>query len=207
MALIWYNYIYNYKLSKEEIALKYENERKYRIPDIYIFKKLVSQAFDEWLILQWYDKNGLRTRLEIKKGEKVWTTNLKKEIKKGLREEEEGFIKEEDIDFDNLKSQRMVMKKRYLLNKDPEIVVDELLNPDNCIRYKKEISEIMYLLEIEEKGKKVDLTKFLMDFLGDIFWKLEDLTYLDGYNNSDFAGEHQCDLNKIIGCEKSKWEN
>jgi hypothetical protein len=92
----------------------------------------------------------------------------------------------------------MVMKKRYLLNKDPEIVVDELLNPDNCIMYKKEFSEIMYLLEIEEKGKKVDLTKFLMDFLGDVFWKLEDLTYLDGYNNSDFAGEHQCDLNKIV---------
>jgi hypothetical protein len=64
--------------------------------------------------------------------------------------------------------------------------------------YKKEFSEIMYLLEIEEKGKKVDLTKFLMDFLGDVFWKLEDLTYLDGYNNSDFAGEHQCDLNKIV---------
>ncbi|POZ92492.1 hypothetical protein [Petrotoga halophila] len=178
--------------------MKYENERKYRIPDKYIFKKLVSLAFDEWLILQWYDKKGLRTRLEIKKGEKVWTTNLKKEIKKGLREEEEGFIKEEEIDFDKLKSQRMVMKKRYLLNKDPEIVVDELLNPDNCIMYKKEFSEIMYLLEIEEKGKKVDLTKFLMDFLGDVFWKLEDLTYLDGYNNSDFAGEHQCDLNKIV---------
>jgi hypothetical protein len=178
--------------------LKYENERKYRIPDIYLFKKLISISFDEWLILQWYDKNGLRTRLEIKKGEKVWTTNLKKEIKKGLREEEEGFIKEEEIDFDNLKNQRMVMKKRYLLNKDPEIVIDELMNPDNCIRYKKEFSDIMYLLEIEEKGKKVDLTKFLMDFLGDIFWKLEDLTYLDGYNNSDFAGEHECDLNKLF---------
>ncbi|MDK2829370.1 MAG: hypothetical protein PWP67_2190, partial [Clostridium butyricum] len=26
--------------SKEEIALKYENERKYRIPDKYTFKKL-----------------------------------------------------------------------------------------------------------------------------------------------------------------------
>lgn len=179
--------------------MKYENERKYRIPDKYIFKKLVSLAFDEWLILQWYDKKGLRTRLEIKKGEKVWTTNLKKEIKKGLREEEEDFLNEKEIDFDNLKSQRMVMKKRYLLNKDPEIVVDELLNPDNCIMYKKEFSEIMYLLEIEEKEKKVDLTEFLMDFLGDVFWKLEDLTYLDGYNNSDFAGEHQCDLNKLIG--------
>jgi hypothetical protein len=198
MVLIWYNYIYNYKSSKEEIALKYENERKYRIPDKYIFKKLVSLAFDEWLILQWYDKKGLRTRLEIKKGEKVWTTNLKKEIKKGLREEEEDFLNEKEIDFDNLKSQRMVMKKRYLLNKDPEIVIDELMNPDNCIRYKKEFSDIMYLLEIEEKEKKVDLTKFLMDFLGDIFWKLEDLTYLDGYNNSDFAGEHECDLNKLF---------
>ncbi len=179
--------------------MKYENERKYRIPDIYLFKKLISISFEEWLILQWYDKNGLRTRLEIKKGEKVWTTNLKKEIKKGLREEEEGFIKEEEIDFDNLKNQKMVMKKRYLLNKDPEIVIDELMNPGKCIRYKKEFSDIMYLLEIEEKEKKVDLTKFLMDFLGDTFWKLEDLTYLDGYNNSDFAGEHECNLNKLIG--------
>jgi len=178
--------------------LKYENERKYRIPEKYLFEKLVSFAFDEWLILQWYDKNGLRTRLEIKKGEKVWTTNLKKEITKGLKEEQEEFINEEKIDYDNLKSQRMVMKKRYLLNKDPEIIVDELLNPDNCIRYKKKLSKIAYLLEIEEKEKKVDLTRFLMSFLGDIFWKLEDLTYLDGYNNSDFAGKHECDLNKLI---------
>ena len=41
------------------------------------------------------------------------------------------------MNVEDLKCQRMVMKHRYLLNKDPEIVIDELLNPNNCINYKR----------------------------------------------------------------------
>lgn len=178
--------------------MQIENEKKYRIKSEYTFKKIISKSFQKSLIFQWYDENGVRTRLEKKNIEEIWTLNIKKELEKGIREEEEKPLNSKEVNLDKLKSQRMVIKNRYLLNSDPEIIVDEILNPNNCIKYKKALSEIKYLLEIEEKSKKVDLDKFLRVFLGEPYKDLEDLTYQDGYNNSDFAGEHNCDLYNII---------
>lgn len=182
--------------------MKIEREKKFRIPDYYIFKELISKSKEISLIIQWYDRKGRRTRLEKKNNKEIWTTNIKKEIEKGLREEIEYVINPEKVDIEDMKNQRMVIKNRYILNYDPEVVVDEILNPDNCINYKKDLSEIRYLLEIEEKFEKVDLESFLKDFLQDLYYELEDLTYLEGYNNSDFAGTHNCNLQKIVGSRK-----
>jgi hypothetical protein len=178
-----------------------EKERKFKIKSQTVFKKLISQSLNKTLIVQWYDNQGLRTRLEkFSDDNEIWTLNYKKEIAKGIREEEEKIIKKDCVNIEVLKNQRMVMKYRYLLNQDPEIVIDELLNPNNCINYRKELKEIKYLLEIEEKSKNINLDSYLKDFLGKLYFDLEDLTYKEGYNNSDFAGEYICEWETF-------WEN
>jgi len=174
-----------------------EKEKKYRIKSQYVFNKLVSRSLCRALIVQWYDNAGLRTRLEKLSDNEIWTLNYKKELTKGIREEEERTIEKSHVNVEDLKCQRMVMKHRYLLNKDPEIVIDELLNPNNCINYKKDLKEIKYLLEIEEKTINIDLDSYLKDFLVELYFGLEDLTYKEGYNNSDFAGEYVCEWDAL----------
>lgn len=183
------------------LVMTLEKERKFKIKSQTVFKKLISQSLNKTLIVQWYDNQGLRTRLEkFSDDNEIWTLNYKKEIAKGIREEEEKIIKKDCVNIEVLKNQRMVMKYRYLLNQDPEIVIDELLNPNNCINYRKELKEIKYLLEIEEKSKNINLDSYLKDFLGKLYFDLEDLTYKEGYNNSDFAGEYICEWETF-------WEN
>jgi len=191
--------------------MSFERERKYRIKNQEAFNRVVSQNLRKSLIIQWYDNFGVRTRLEKVDGEEIWNLNFKKEIEKGLRQEKEKIINKNMVNPESLKNQKLVMKFRYFLNYDPEIVVDELLNPCNCINYKKDLKEIKYLLEIEEKTKNVDLDGYLRNFLGSLYLELEDLTYKEGYNNTDFAGEYICEwetfwknINSNTWCEVSK---
>ena len=140
-----------------------EKEKKYTLSEKN-FKRLIKNAIKYSVIIQWYNERGVRIRVEILKNKKIWTKNTKIQLNELKRIEKEHEISKPDTEL--LKNWKVVVKKRYYLFFDPEIIVDEILNPKNSIKYRN-YEEIKYLLEIEEKNKKIaSFDKYIKDKFG-----------------------------------------
>ncbi|BBE31995.1 hypothetical protein OSSY52_21360 [Tepiditoga spiralis] len=129
-----------------------EKEKKYILNEKN-FKRLIKNAIKYSVIIQWYNEKNERIRVEILNNEELWTKNIKIPLNELKRIEKEYKISKPNMD--SLKDFKVVIKKRYYLFFDPEIIIDEILNPKNSIKYKN-YEKIRYLLEIEEKSKRID---------------------------------------------------
>ena len=173
---------------KDGDKMKIEKERKYIFADPTDPLNLIVKAKTRSLIFQWYLNEGERIRLEISSGKFLWTRNLKTEIDVQSRYEEEVSLNPSDIDFNRLFTHPMVVKNRYFLEYDPEIIIDEILNPAGMIKYNMpQTGEKLFLTEIEEKDTFVkDLSEFMNRFFANR--TLIDVTGLKKYKNSEIAG-------------------
>jgi hypothetical protein len=174
-----------------------EIERKYIIKSKKLFDNLVNKSFKRILIAQWYDYNE-RYRLVFDFKNKTWTKNSKIEISKEKRIEAEEEINETEINFDNLSKRRVVVKERFFLNNDPEIIIDNLFNLNNRINYLKPFEEIHYLLEIEQKNISINNFNNELLKITNSLTDIEEVTFLDGYNNAEFAGNTDLSPEEII---------
>jgi hypothetical protein len=174
-----------------------EIERKYIIKSKKLFDSLVKKSFKKILIAQWYDFNE-RYRLVFDCNKKIWTKNSKIEISKEKRIEEEEKINETEINFDNLSKRRVVVKERFFINNDPEIIIDNLINLNNKIYYLKPFEEIQHLLEIEQKSIPIDDFENELKKITNSLEDIKEVTFLDGYNNAEFAGKTDLSPREII---------
>lgn len=170
------------------IKMKIEKERKYIFDDQTVALNLIRKAKTRSLIFQWYLDEGERIRLEISSEKFSWTRNFKTEIDIQSRYEDESSLNPSDVEFNRLSTYPVVVKNRYFLEYDPEIIVDEILNPAEMIKYNMpQTGEKLFLMEIEEKNTFVE---DLSEFVNKIFSNesLIDVTGLKKYKNSEIAG-------------------
>ncbi|PNR87489.1 hypothetical protein HWHPT5561_09400 [Petrotoga sp. HWH.PT.55.6.1] len=151
------------------IIISYEVEKKYLLNQSTFNNLLKSKKHSKVGIIQWYvsDSEDTRYRLTIKKLPtgfyQEWTYTSKSS---GLeeREEIERSVSPQEIaeKWNLLKSFKMVAKIRYILQKNPEIVIDEFLKP---FEHQLAVKDLEYLMEVEEKGevKKKDFNEYLKD--------------------------------------------
>ncbi|BBE31728.1 hypothetical protein OSSY52_18690 [Tepiditoga spiralis] len=120
--------------------MKTENKCKYLIfkDDEEKLKKLKENAVKKIGIIQWYTDKNIKLILE-----KQSTGILKYWI------ENEKSIKIKHDLIEKLKDSKLIVKVKYVIKKDPEIILYEYLTPFN-LNYSKNIN---YMLEIEKKNK------------------------------------------------------
>jgi hypothetical protein len=144
-----------------------EVEKKYLLNESTFNKILQSKKHSKVGIVQWYinDEEDARYRLTLKKLPtgffQEWTyTSKSSDLEE--REEKERSVSPQEIaeKWDSLKNFRMVAKIRYVLEKDPEVVIDEFLKP---FEHQLAVKDLEYLMEVEEKGevKKKDFYEYL----------------------------------------------
>ncbi|AEX85302.1 hypothetical protein Marpi_0886 [Marinitoga piezophila KA3] len=185
-----------------------EIERKYIISNDES-EELIKKAIKKIGIVQWYIRDDIneieRYRLSIIKNNKdydyKWTYAYKANTKIAHEKIEKERV-EKPQELENLIKYKMVAKIRYMINDNPEIVVDEFVD-FNKIRYN---IEEKFLLEIEmkeeKKYKKEDfeevLKKFDIETIKDV---TEDFKY---YNNRIAVVAKNIILNEIIEKIKEK---
>uniref|UniRef100_A0A7C4VTM0 CYTH domain-containing protein n=1 Tax=Fervidobacterium thailandense TaxID=1008305 RepID=A0A7C4VTM0_9BACT len=127
-------------------------------------------------IVQWYfpaeDKSTeKRLRLEIMKQQTGMLTRwiLTEKVNtddSSVRFETERFVEPSEELLNEIKSAKVVVKQRYFLCEDPEVVIDEFLSFGD-IKYEFN-SENILLLEVEEKSQNIgnpeDVKELLMKF-------------------------------------------
>jgi len=176
-----------------------ESERKYLIKNIdKKVDKLKKNSIKKVGIIQWYEddkETEERTRLTIFYDKIIGHTHLWEKTTKKPTKDPQKRIEDEKIldprkevnlsDFENKKS---VVKIRYILKENPEIVLDEFLEIDNSKDFKSITKPIKrYLLEIEERQNECDFDKELKDLGLELGKDLEDVTENKEYKNIQMA--------------------
>ncbi|HOO75068.1 MAG TPA: hypothetical protein PLS66_07230 [Tepiditoga sp.] len=182
--------------------MKYEKELKYTLSEK-IFLILKEKSIKKIQIAQWYMNDNTRLRLELYNGNKKWLKTSKKRINNLLREESEEEVHPDKIDSEDLKNHSVVLKYRYIISYEPEIITDEIINLSGRIIYNTDYQKIKYLLEIEEKSNPIEnLEKYLFNYLKNLYninSKELNPVYNDfRFNNSYFAGKGIYDTDKIL---------
>lgn len=171
-----------------------ERERKYIFTNYFLFLNLKRKAIKKIKIIQFYNDKNERYRLNL--NEDIWIYNQKKYISYEKRFEKENIINNDKINDLKLSNSKCVAKYRYILNEDPEIVLDEIKNIDNILNYKKNLK---YILEIEEKNIYIkDLDDYLKNYLMDDYNYLKDVTNLKEFSNINFASNFDIDYINLI---------
>ncbi|WP_165146095.1 hypothetical protein [Marinitoga sp. 38H-ov] len=184
-----------------------EIERKYIVDDK-VAKKLIDRSKKKIGIVQWYlrnEKNEIeRVRLQIilKNNEliKKWNYAYKANtnIPHEKIEKEKKYIPK---NINELFNKEMIIKVRYIIKENPEIVLDEFIELDDL---KYNIDE-KYLLEIEMKDiKKYTKNDFINILKEENIEVLSDVTEDYRYYNNNIANKKKNKgLNEII--EVLKW--
>lgn len=171
--------------------MKIEIERKYLINSEIAFNEMIKKSIFNIYLVQWYFITGERYRYIIYNNNKEkWFYNKKESINREIRKEIEKEINPDDVNLKLLTKANVVMKKRYIINSNPEIIIDNILNPNNIINYKKDVNLIKHLLEIEiMENKNYNFDEIIDKYLKNYKNSLIDVTFLEGFNNLEFAGE------------------
>ncbi len=144
-----------------------EIEKKYSLEDREKIERLKRNSIKKTGIIQWYEETEnpqKRIRLTISYDEVIGHTHVwEKATKKLTDNPEERFETEDfldprkDINLSDLENKKNVVKIRYLIKENPEIVLDEFLEIDNKDIFKpKNDDPGLYYLEIETKENKDD---------------------------------------------------
>ncbi|WGS65376.1 hypothetical protein [Marinitoga aeolica] len=185
-----------------------EIERKYII-DTEEAEKLKNKSIKKIGIIQWYlrsEENEIeRVRLQlIKKNNKIikkWNYAYKANTKiphKKIEKERNYIPRDINILFDK----KMVIKIRYVIKENPEIVIDEFVKIEG-LHYNIDEKN---LLEIEMKEiKEYNVEDFLNELKKENIKIIKDVTENYKYYNNNIASkpDMRIDLNEII--EVLKW--
>ncbi|MBM7560455.1 hypothetical protein [Marinitoga litoralis] len=167
-----------------------EKEWKYFIKDETEISKIKENS-KKVGIIQWYLKSDEnkeeRIRLELIPQRtgimKKWIKTIKEKTDDPeVRIEDENTFLPKSEDIHKLYHSPVVLKIRYIYNDDPEIVLDEYFEIKDLLEY--DIKE-KYILEVEEKSKKVDFDS-LKEYGISSFQKLTEEEMLK-YKNKNIA--------------------
>ncbi|HOO74712.1 MAG TPA: hypothetical protein PLS66_05430 [Tepiditoga sp.] len=151
------------------IIISKEKERKYILKKDKINELLEKQIKKEGLI-QWYidpeegyDETRIRLVIENNPSGKMkkWIkTSKKKTDNKDLRYEKEESIEMIEDEEKKLNNKKNIIKIRYYICKNPEIIIDEFLRP-----YDKKYNnfDYKYLMEIEMKNEEKSFEEILKE--------------------------------------------
>ncbi|ODN30758.1 hypothetical protein [Fervidobacterium thailandense] len=166
-------------------------------------------------IVQWYlptdrEDTEKRLRLEIVKQPTGmltrWILTEKMDTDDpAVRLETERFVEPSEETLRELRNARVVVKQRYFLSEDPEIVIDEFLTPGD-IRYDFDF-ENLAVLEVEEKSLKIDTEedlKGLLARLGISGAKLLEGNDIERFKNKNLAVTTSLDPFEIVEYLKNR---
>ncbi|HEU23543.1 hypothetical protein [Athalassotoga sp.] len=142
-----------------------ENERKYLLEDREKIERLKHNSVKKIGIIQWYEETENpqeRKRITISYDEVIGHTHVWEKTTKTLTDDPEDRLEtkdcldpRKDINLSDLENKKNVVKIRYIIKENPEIVLDEFLQIDSKdILKPKNDDPGLYYLEIETKEDK-----------------------------------------------------
>jgi hypothetical protein len=173
-----------------------EIERKYKLS----FKKaksLISQAKKKAGILQWYDLfNNVRYRLQIvleKSGfGYIWIKTIKRSTSNSeIRYEHEEILNPRELSISDFEDLPFVLKVRYFLKDDPEVVIDEFLTD----MHRQQLPDTRYFLEMELKSSE-DCKHFVSLEKEYKLTKIQNVTANRKYKNGSIATRKEIDFRR-----------
>lgn len=149
----------------------------------------------KYKILQYYVNNvRYRFQYDIENSIETWIKCKKVKINDTEKIEEEERILTSDLPPFIFSETKILAKYRWVLNNDPELVIDKIIDIDSIIY---PYPNIKYLLEVEEK---MTFIKNLDDWILDRFPYMEllDSTNTKYSSNMNLAGYSSYNLDTLI---------